>query len=89
MTHLKIRISGRVQGVFFRAATKEKAVALGLKGVVRNEPDGTVYVEAEGEQTDLQPFLDWLKKGPPGARVENLTTTDSVPQNYRDFQVQH
>jgi acylphosphatase len=48
--HFNIRISGRVQGVFFRASTKAKAEELGISGFVQNEPDGSVYIEAEGEE---------------------------------------
>ncbi|GIX34067.1 MAG: acylphosphatase [Lysobacterales bacterium] len=63
-------VRGRVQGVFFRAATVEQARALGLEGYARNLPDGTVEVEAEGTETALESLLRWLWRGPPLARVE-------------------
>lgn len=72
MKHYNIRVSGRVQGVFYRASTRDKAVALGIKGWVKNEPDGSVYIEAEAEREKLDQLIDWCKKGPSRANVENV-----------------
>jgi acylphosphatase len=72
MKRIHALISGVVQGVFFRANTVEVALDLGLKGWVRNLSDGRVEVVAEGDEVALKDFLDWLHKGPPGARVENV-----------------
>jgi len=72
MKHYNIRIQGKVQGVFYRASTQDKAKELGLNGWVRNEPDGSVYAEAEGERDKLDQFIDWCKQGPPRANVENV-----------------
>lgn len=63
-------VRGRVQGVFFRAATAEQARRLGLDGYARNRADGTVEVEAEGGEAALQALERWLWQGPPLARVE-------------------
>jgi acylphosphatase len=63
-------VRGRVQGVFFRAATVEQARALGLGGYVRNRADGTVEVEAEGAEQALEALERWLWRGPPLARVD-------------------
>ena len=68
--HLNIKIFGRVHGVFFRYTAKEKADELRIYGFARNEPDGTVYIEAEGEQEPLEKFLDWCKEGPEYAEVD-------------------
>ncbi len=68
--HLIIR--GIVQGVFFRASTREMAVRLGLKGWVRNLPDGNVEAVFEGPADKLQQAVQWCRKGPPGARVTNV-----------------
>jgi len=57
MRHLNIRVSGKVQGVFFRASTKEQADQLGVKGFVRNEPNGDVYIEVEGDEEKLKIFF--------------------------------
>lgn len=65
-------VSGWVQGVFFRANTRDKALRYGVKGWVRNLPDGRVEVICEGEREDIQRLIEWCKKGPPGARVEDV-----------------
>jgi acylphosphatase len=65
-------VSGRVQGVAFRAATQHQACFLGLTGWVRNRADGTVEMLAEGERGRLQQLVDWCHEGPPAARVTRL-----------------
>lgn len=65
-------ISGRVQGVFFRAETKRKADELGLTGWVRNNPDGTVEAVAEGELDMLERFIEWCHEGPSRASVSGV-----------------
>ena len=67
-----LRIEGRVQGVFFRAATLDQAVRLGLKGWVRNCPDGSVEVVAEGEKQKIEDLTGWCHHGPPGSHVRNV-----------------
>jgi acylphosphatase len=66
------RVSGRVQGVFFRASTRNRAVELGLDGWVRNLPDGSVEVLACGEQAALGALREWLHEGPPMAQVTGV-----------------
>lgn len=83
--HFGIRISGRVQGVFFRASTKEKAESLRLQGFVRNEPDGSVYAEAEGEEEGLNAFVDWCRHGPPLALVEKCVIEEGPVKNFSHF----
>lgn len=86
MKHLNIKIFGFVQGVFFRFSAQEKAKILGINGFVRNESDGTVYIEAEGEEDDLRQFLNWCHKGPSGARVEKVESEfSSKIKNFADF----
>jgi acylphosphatase len=70
---LTARVYGRVQGVFFRDFVSERGVKLGLSGYVRNLPDGSVEVKAEGEKMKLDELLVQIKKGPPRARVERLS----------------
>ena len=67
-----MRIYGRVQGVFFRSSTQGKATELGLTGFVQNEPDGTVYLEAEGKPEALKELETWAHRGPDRARVEKV-----------------
>ena len=67
-------VSGRVQGVFFRAFVSRQATELGLTGYVRNVPGGGVEVRAEGERKRLEKLMAHLKIGPPHARVEKVVT---------------
>ena len=85
--HLKITVSGRVQGVFYRASTKHKAEELGIAGFVRNEPDGTVYIEAEGEMPQLSALIDWCKQGPTHANVENVHFIKGEVMNFKGFDI--
>lgn len=73
---MKVRVYGRVQRVFFRASAKNKALELGLKGWVRNREDGTVELMAQGSKGKMQNFLDWCRKGPGAARVDNVKTEE-------------
>ncbi len=87
MKHLDIIISGKVQGVFFRAVSKAVADQLGVKGFVRNLPDGTVFIEAEGDEFSLELFLEFCHKGPDRAEVEKVTLTQGEMKNYRNFEI--
>jgi len=69
---LHIVVGGRVQGVWFRASTRERALSLGLSGQVWNRADGRVEIVAEGPETALRQLLDWAGEGPPMARVTAL-----------------
>jgi len=86
--HFTIRVSGLVQGVFFRASTKAKAAEFGVTGFVRNEPDGSVYIEAEGEEENLEKFLQWCRKGPANASVENCETIEKPLKGFSAFAIQ-
>ena len=67
-----IRVYGRVQGVFYRASAEAEARRLGLKGWVRNCPDGSVELVAEGLKTSLDDLIAWCRRGPPHAEVEDF-----------------
>lgn len=67
---VNILISGRVQGVYFRRFTKNKAQELGIKGTVKNMPDGRVEIVAQADADILEPFIQWCHKGPITARVD-------------------
>lgn len=67
-----LKIYGRVQGVFFRDSTKKEAKEFGIFGFARNEPDGTVYIEAEGEEKNLGKFIAWCQNGPEHSKVEKV-----------------
>ncbi|MBI2033862.1 MAG: acylphosphatase [Candidatus Liptonbacteria bacterium] len=70
--HLTVKIYGFVQGMFFRFGAKVEAEKRGIKGFARNEDDGSVYIEAEGNEKDLSQFLEWCRKGPALAKVEKV-----------------
>lgn len=86
--HINIKISGKVQGVYFRASAKQKADMLGIKGIVRNEDDGSVYAEAEGEEKFLQQFTDWCHRGPERAAVSRCEISEGAVKGYLNFQIQ-
>ncbi len=65
-------VSGRVQGVFFRASTRQQAVALGLHGIARNLADGRVEVIVAGEAAAIETLAQWLRQGPPMAEVQSV-----------------
>ncbi|MGH8234612.1 MAG: acylphosphatase [Rhodanobacteraceae bacterium] len=72
-------VTGRVQGVFFRASTREQALRLGLTGYAKNLADGNVEVVACGTDTALAGLEKWLRQGPPAARVEHVKR-EAMPQ---------
>lgn len=80
-------VSGRVQGVFFRQRAKEQADLFGLKGWVQNLPDGRVEGMAQGPAPALESLRDWLRHGPPSARVLALEWVESEPKNLRGFEI--
>lgn len=89
MKHFSIRVTGEVQGVFFRASAKEKADELHIKGLARNNADGSVSIEAEGEEENLLRFIDWCKKGPRLSRVDRCEIEENVVQHFNNFSIHH
>lgn len=87
-THLRIKIFGRVQGVAFRFYAAEKANDLGVRGFVKNLPDGTVYAEAEGDPGALQEFLMWCHAGPALASVERVEIEQGQVKNHSGFRIE-
>lgn len=80
-------VSGRVQGVGFRAATRAQAHTLGLAGHARNLADGSVEVLAQGEAAGLAKLESWLRRGPPLARVEAVSAEDGESAALRGFEI--
>jgi len=87
MKHLNIVVIGKVQGVFFRASTKAVADQLGVKGFVKNQKDGSVYIEAEGDEFSLESFTDFCKEGPDKAKVESIDIREGELKNFNNFEV--
>ncbi len=69
---VKIVVTGIVQGVGYRYSTRRKADELGLSGTVRNPPDGSVEIVCEGEEKEIERLIEWCRRGPKGAFVENV-----------------
>ncbi len=80
MKRLRLLISGRVQGVCFRAAARRQAEILGLTGFARNLPDGRVEIVAEGSEEGLKSLQRWARRGPSGARVDDLASRWEDPE---------
>ncbi len=89
MKHFSIHVIGKVQGVFFRASAKEKAEALHISGTVRNNPDGSVSIEAEGDEENLMHFVEWCKEGPPLSLVGRCEIKENVLQYSKTFVIKH
>ena len=82
-----VLVSGRVQGVFFRSATQEEALRLGVSGWVRNLSDGRVEAVFEGSGAAVAAALDWARHGPDHAVVESLDVTDEAPEGLSGFSI--
>ena len=85
--HLNIAVYGRVQGVWFRKSTQTKALDLGIKGFVKNETDGSVYIEAEGDQEVLAQFEAWCQIGPELASVQKVVVNEGEWKEFKDFRI--
>ena len=84
---IHIRVHGRVQGVGFRYHTRAKALEYGIAGFVKNLPDGSVYIEAEGEEAPLEMFILWVSKGPSWAHVNKTDTTTAPLSGFENFEI--
>lgn len=89
MKTYKIQVYGVVQGVFFRASTKNAAIDNNLTGFVRNEPDGSVYIEATGTEEDIQKFIKWCHSGSSQSVVEKVDYEEIEKQEYDSFTIQY
>lgn len=88
MKAVQIIIRGEVQRVSFREATKKKAEKFGIVGFVKNIPDGTVYIEAEGEEENLSQFIAWCRKGPLFSKVDHAQVVDlPALSNFAGFEI--
>ncbi|HTY40016.1 MAG TPA: acylphosphatase [Candidatus Paceibacterota bacterium] len=86
--HVKIIVSGRVQGVAYRYYSRAAAIESGIAGFAVNKPDGTVYLEAEGKPAAVEKFIEWCRNGPPGARVDNIKVAEGEPQHFKAFSIE-
>jgi len=89
MQNYELKIFGRVQGIGFRFMSMEAAYKFHVRGFVQNLKDGSVYIEAEGKEEDLQRFLAWCRTGALGAKVERVEVTEGQVKNYDSFDIKH
>lgn len=82
-----VRVSGRVQGVWYRESCRRQAQAMGVAGWVRNNPDGTVEAAVEGESSSVAHVLEWMRSGPPRAVVTDVKTQQEPPKGEHGFTV--
>ena len=87
MTRIHVRIHGRVQGVFFRADARARAESLGLAGWIRNAADGSVEAAFEGDEERVRSMVDWCRRGPSGARVDDVEVETEEPTGETGFHV--
>ena len=87
MKRAHVLVRGAVQGVFFRVETRDRARSLGVGGWVRNTPDGAVEAVFEGDDQRVESMVEWCRRGPAGARVEDVETTWSEPEGQNGFSI--
>ncbi len=83
----RVRVTGRVQGVFFRAWTQQQARELGVRGWVRNSGDGSVEAHLEGDEAAVKALMQRLWQGPPAAKVDNVEAAETESDGSDGFQV--
>lgn len=85
--HVKLTVSGKVQGVFFRKSAKQQADNLKLGGWVRNKKDGTVEISVAGDEKSIKTFTKWCEKGPPFAKVDRVDVENRALEDYDEFSI--
>ena len=83
----ELRVTGRVQGVWFRESCRQVAARLGVAGTARNRADGSVEVVVEGRPTEVQALVAWCREGPPGADVTDVEVVEQAPEGLVGFRV--
>ncbi len=87
--NVKLTITGRVHGVGFRYSAVQKAHEHNIKGYVKNQYDGSVFIDAEGYESDLDHFILWCHQGPRLARVDHVSQSMGTPANHPSFSIKH
>jgi len=89
MMSVHVRVSGRVQGVYYRAYTRDRAKSLGINGWVRNIPGGGVEAVLEGERRQVGEMLKVMKSGPSGSVVLGMELSEIEAKGYNDFEIKY
>lgn len=87
MKAIQARVTGRVQGVSFRWYAQEQARSLGVAGWVRNEPDGSVLLHAEGDDQAVDSLVEWCRQGPSLAKVSNVAVREDTASGATSFEI--
>jgi acylphosphatase len=87
MQTVSIIVTGKVQGVYYRQSTKEKAIELGITGIVKNLPDGSVFIQASGPAALINQLIAWCRQGPSRAEVTRVEVTTIEPLAFIGFTV--
>ena len=87
MKSIKLIISGKVQGVFFRANVINKAVELGLKGYAKNLSNGTVEVIAQGDEEKISELVNFIKRNPGKSVIDNIKITETNSEKFKNFEI--
>jgi len=87
LSRVHVRIRGRVQGVFFRAEARARAESLGIAGWIRNAEDGSVEAAFEGDEERVQSMVEWCRRGPAGALVDDVEVESEEPTGETGFRV--
>ena len=87
MKTIRLTIKGKVQGVFYRATAKDVADLTGVKGWVKNLPDNNVEITATASEDALQKFIDWCRKGPPKAKVDDVIIEELDLEAFNSFRI--
>jgi acylphosphatase len=88
-TAVELHVTGRVQGVSYRAAMQQEAARLGVTGWVRNEPDESVAAHAEGGPEAVEALVAWCRRGPIGSRVRDVAVREAAVGGHRDFAIRY
>ncbi len=86
---ISLTVTGKVQGVFFRKYTQDKARELELRGFVRNQPDGSVYAEATGNEHNVAAFVEWCHEGSPMSEVAAVKVNSIIVKHMNTFSITH
>ncbi len=89
LKHYNITIQGKVQGVWYRKSTQDQALEIGIKGFVKNRSNGSVYIEAEGNEDQLKSLLEWCAQGPQFAVVEDVSFTEGGILSFEKFEIMY
>lgn len=87
MPTIHLLIKGRVQGVFYRASAREEAERTGIKGWIKNTPEGHVEALVSGTESQLEAFTKWCKRGPDKARVDEVLVTEETDNSFDEFTI--